>query len=62
MQHVVPLSHYIADSEFCRYITRNNDQIGDNQLYNLQKLRAYVRNPGLNVANQQVRGVGRYVV
>ena len=54
IQHVVPLSHYITDSEFCRYMTRNNDTIGDNQLYNLRKLKHYVRNPGLRVTNQNV--------
>ena len=51
---MVPLSHYITDSEFCRYMTRNNDTIGDNQLYNLRKLKHYVRNPGLKVTNQNV--------
>lgn len=52
IQHVVPLSHYITDSEFCRYMTRSNDSIGDNQLYHLRKLKHYVRNPGLSVTNQ----------
>ena len=51
---MVPLSHYITDSDFCRYITRSNDTIGDNQLYNLRKLKHYVRNPGLSVTNQNV--------
>ena len=54
IQHVVPLSDYITDSDFCRYVTQSNDTIGDNQIYNLQKLRAYVKNPALRVPNQQV--------
>eukprot|EP00116_Pleurobrachia_bachei_P008171 sb/3468433/ len=52
VQHVVPESHYLSDADFCRYVSTSNDTIGENQLYNLQKLRAYVRNPNLRVSNQ----------